>query len=256
MAARGTAAIVINSIMDQKQCTISSYIQILDGILSLLANTKLPNTGIINPDAFKNCITKDRTYRLTIESHSKDACGDLIISDDMDDRLGGLVLNGGKQRTKFSFSYYDSCKEDVPDEELKTLFSLDGIIHDTKATGLIYAVINMFLSQSDGTIDPLSLSEYSPTRIIVNHHFRYTPPLPAPGDQDESEHAYIIRSSFCDWDTFNMTTVDSKDDIFNFVYGGQCKSVPVLQYKGPRKYRSVSPDDWLCPDSWVSNCDV
>lgn len=246
----------------KEQCTINSFVKILDTFLCYISggvDVNMDSSTILNTEQFKNCEFKERTYRLTLESHEKDENGDLILSEYPEERDIGLSHRGGKQRIKLSLSYYDSAEDEIPDESIKHLITSDLTFHDTKTLSFLMKTINQLLTGTEPRCltDPLHLNSYSPKRVVVNHHFRYIPPSPEEGKCDSPLHKYIMKgASFCDWITFNMSTASSKDDLFNFVYGGSCKSTSILQYRGPRNYRTVIPDEWLCSDNWISNCDV
>lgn len=246
----------------KEQCTINSFVRVLDTFLCFISGGVDINTHsstILNTEPLKNCEFKERTYRLTLESHEKDENGDLILSQEPLERDTGLFQVGGKQRIKLSLSYYDSTEDEIPDESIKHLATSDLTFHDTKTLSFLMKTINALLigTESLDLTDPLHLNSYSPKRVVVNHHFRYIPPSLEEGKHDSPLHKYIMKgASFCDWVTFNVSTASSRDDLFNFVYGGSCKSTSILQYRGPRNYRTVIPDEWLCSDNWISNYDV
>jgi hypothetical protein len=240
---RNSCCPIIGQLQQQSsQCVITEAYKILESILSILEPEMATRDEklILNMDAFAGLENvRGRTYRLVIETHQKDASGHVILSEDQNERTADLVMNGGKSRFKFSVVYYDSCEEEVEDDQCHSLFTAEMTIHDTKAASSLI-VMGSQLAESLRVNSSVLSGDSSPVRTVISKHIKYT----TDEEEQSNSHYTVFKNRFCYWNTFKATTAASLDDTHNFVYGGPCNVDTILYHKQPKQNKSVVPDSW------------
>lgn len=213
-------------------CIITSLIKLMDMLMMTLAPDLASSSNLIlshhNPyEEEEGLAIRQRTFRITFEISQRDAKREIILSEDRNDRMNDLLLDGGDSEGKFSFSFYDGG------DDHQDLMSFNFKIKDIKSQAFLATMIIQLTNATDG----LPIGDYSPVRTIVERHFQYRPKT------EKTSHREVLENRVCDWTTVKTTTPESRDDVFNFVYGGDYERKTVLYYEEPKRHRRMVPKE-------------
>lgn len=216
-------------------CVITSLIRIMDILMMTLAPDFVSDSGFTRNFFLSHCKpyeegpVQERTYKFTFMVYQRDAKKDIILSEDRHSRMNDLLLNGGDAECRLSFSFSDGNDD-------QDLMSLNFKMKDMKSQAFLGTMIRRFINASDG----LPVADYSPTRTIVERHFQYRPKTEEEG---ESSHRDVLQNRVCDWTIVKTTTPESRDDVHNFVYGGEHEEKTILYYGEPKRHRRMTPKE-------------
>lgn len=240
MAAAETGCPFLDEIISGENttpCIITSLIKILDVLMMTLAPDFVSDSGYTRNFFLSHCKpyeegpVQERIYKFTFMVFQRDAKKDIILSEDRHSRMNDLLLNGGDAECRLSFSFYDLGRGDEQD-----LMSLNFKMKDLKSQAFLGTMIRRLINASDG----LPIADHSPTRTIVERHFQYRPKTEEEG---ESSHRDVLQNRVCDWTTVKITTPQSRDDVFNFVYGDDYEEKTILYYGEPKRHRRMTPKE-------------
>ncbi len=236
--AAATGCPFLNGILSRENttpCIITSLIKLMDMLMMTLA-PDLDNLILSHYNPYEEeegPVVRQRTFRITFEISQRDAKRDIILSEDRHSRMNDLLLNGGDAEGKFSFSFYDGGDDH---DTIQDLMSLNFKIKDIKSQAFLATMIIQLTNATDG----LPIADHSPTRTIVERHFQYRPKTEEEG---ESSHRDVLQNRVCDWTTVKITTPESRDDVFNFVYGDDYEEKTILYYGEPKRHRRMTPKE-------------